>query len=593
MTAVVVLGPSGLAVATAIRAAVSGARIHGLATRVDGMDETFVDTMAHLRVLFSAGVPIVGVCAAGILIRAVAPLLADKTEEPAVVAVSEDGMSVVPLLGGHRGANRLAATIAAATGGRAALTTAGDVSLGVALDEPPPGWRIADAALVKPTAAALLAGEPVSLTGCADWLAPLKDKLVPDGGRRIVVTDGIPSGDSLTFHPPLLAVGVGCERGATVEEVATLIDSALRTAGLSPAAVACIASLDVKMDEPAVLAAAERFGWPLRFFDAAALEAETPRLANPSDTVFAAVGCHGVAEAAALAAAGKGARLVVEKTKSSRATCAVARAIDDIEPARVGRARGRLVVVGIGPGSDGWRTPEASRELSEAEDVVGYGLYLDLIARVIAGKCRHESALSEEEARVRKALDLAAEGKRVALVSSGDAGIYALAALVFELLDREDRPAWNRIEIKVAPGVSALQAAAARIGAPLGHDFCAISLSDLLTPWPDIERRLRAAAEGDFIVALYNPASRRRQEQLGRARDLLLAGRPAETPVILARNLGRAGEAVQTITLGELVPERVDMLTLVLIGSSRTRLIRRGAGHWVYTPRGYEKKAAR
>src|SRR5262249_20773588 len=152
----------------------------------------------------------------------------------------------------------------------------------------------------------------------------------------------------------------------------------------------------------------------------------------------------------------------------------------------------------IGPGSDDWRTPQASRDLIEADDVVGYGLYLDLVAKLITGKRRHESALSEEEARVRKALDLAAEGRRVALVSSGDAGIYALAALVFELLDRENRPEWNRLELRVAPGVSALQAAASRLGAPLGHDFCAISLSDLLTPWEQIERRLRAAADGDF-----------------------------------------------------------------------------------------------
>ncbi len=193
---------------------------------------------------------------------------------------------------------------------------------------------------------------------------------------------------------------------------------------------------------------------------------------------------------------------------------------------------------------------------------------------------------------MRAALDLAAEGFDVALVCSGDPGIYAMAALVFELLDREPRPEWRRAEITVVPGISALQAAAARAGAPLGHDFCAISLSDLLTPWAAIERRLRAAAEGDLVVALYNPVSRRRTTQLLRAVEILRRKRPAETPVVLARNLGREGEAVTVIRLDELTPEAVDMLTLVLIGSSATRRIERGdGGVWVYTPRGYATKA--
>jgi cobalt-precorrin 5A hydrolase/precorrin-3B C17-methyltransferase len=167
-----------------------------------------------------------------------------------------------------------------------------------------------------------------------------------------------------------------------------------------------------------------------------------------------------------------------------------------------------------------------------------------------------------------------------------------MAALVFELLDREPRPEWRRPEIAVVPGISALQAAAARAGAPLGHDFCAISLSDLLTPWAVIEKRLRAAAEGDFVVALYNPVSRRRTTQLVRAVEILRGRRAGETPVVLARNLGRPGEEVTVIRLDELTPEKVDMLTLVLVGSSETRRIERGdGGAWVYTPRGYAAKA--
>jgi cobalt-precorrin 5A hydrolase / precorrin-3B C17-methyltransferase len=212
------------------------------------------------------------------------------------------------------------------------------------------------------------------------------------------------------------------------------------------------------------------------------------------------------------------------------------------------------------------------------------------VADIIAGKARHTTGMTGEEKRVRRALDLAASGRNVALVSSGDAGIYALASLVFELLEHDDRADWDRIEVSVIPGVSAFQAAAARIGAPVGHDFCVISLSDLLTSWQDIERRLHAAAEGDFIVALYNPVSKRRRTHLVTARDILLSRRAPDTPVVLARNVGRDGETTEVIRLDELEPERADMLTVILIGNSQTREIQRGVNRWVYTPRGYLAK---
>jgi cobalt-precorrin 5A hydrolase/precorrin-3B C17-methyltransferase len=282
--------------------------------------------------------------------------------------------------------------------------------------------------------------------------------------------------------------------------------------------------------------------------------------------------------------------LVVEKQKSTRATCAVARSSQSIDPETLGHGRGVLTIVGIGPGAADWRTPEATAALSSADDVVGYGLYLDLISDVICKTPRHSSDLGREEDRARQALDLAAMGRRVALVCSGDAGIYALATLVYELLDRNANAGWNRVEVSVAPGISALQAAAARIGAPLGHDFCAISLSDLLTPSDDIERRLRAAADGDFVVAFYNPVSKRRRKLLAIARDILLEARPPKTPVILARNLGRTDEEVQVITLGDLEVDMVDMLTLVMVGSSQSRTFETSGGVRVYTPRGYEKK---
>lgn len=590
---IVVLSQPGLAVGRSIAALLPDARVHGLAARVDGADAPFEHAADHLRRLFADGTPIIGVCAAGILIRALAPLLADKRTEPPVLAVAEDGSAVVPLLGGHHGANALARHLADGLGAAAAVTTAGDQHFGLALDEPPPGWRLANPEDAKPFTAALLAGTPCRLDGAAPWLAARRLPLADDARLVLRVTERAETGadDRLVYHPAVLAVGVGCERGTGPAELADLVRATLAEAGLAEGAVAVLVSIDVKADEPAVHAAAAALGAPARFFDAARLETETPRLENPSDRVFREVGCHGVAEGAALAAAGPEGALVVAKRKSARATCAVARAATVIDPATIGRARGRLVIVGIGPGAPDWRTPEADRWLARATDLVGYHLYLDLLGATAAGKRRHGSELGDEEARARLALDLAAEGREVALVSSGDAGIYAMATLAFELIDRGGRDDWRRLDVAVTPGISALQAAAARAGAPLGHDFCTISLSDLLTPWAVIEKRIRAAAAGDFVIAIYNPVSRRRTSQLPLLRRILLDHRPETTPVVLARNLGRAGETVRAVTLGTLDPTEVDMLTLVLVGSSETEAVPRGdGGTWIYTPRGYAAK---
>ena len=583
--AVVALGQGGARTARRIARLLAGAEVHGLAHRVPHAEVAFEDAGAHLRALFASGRPVIGVCAAGILIRALAPALSDKRADPPVVAVADDGSAVVPLLGGHRGANDLARRIARQFGVAPALTTAGDARFGVALDDPPPGWALANRDDAKEFTAALLNGAAVRFPeGVPSFLecAPRDDR----GSLRITVTERAVSGDSrhLVYHPACLAVGVGCERGAAPGELTALVGRALAEAGLAEAAVAGLFSLDLKSDEPAVHAAAAALGVEARFFDAAVLEAETPRLAFPSETVFRAVGCHGVAEGAALAAAGAAGELVVSKRKSGRATCAVAMSPEPIDPSRVGRPRGRLLIAGIGPGGDGWMTAECRAAVAAATDLVGYGRYLDLLGDRTQGKTLHEFRLGEEEARARLALDLAAQGRTVALVSSGDPGIYAMAALVFELLDTEERAEWRRPEMAVCPGVSALQAAAARAGAPLGNDFCAVSLSDLLTPWAAIERRVRAAAAGDFVVAFYNPVSRRRNWQLAKARTILLEDRPAATPVVVARNLGRAKETVRITTLGDLQALDADMLTVIIVGSSETRTAHE---RWVYTPRGY------
>jgi len=245
---------------------------------------------------------------------------------------------------------------------------------------------------------------------------------------------------------------------------------------------------------------------------------------------------------------------------------------------------GSLRIVGIGPGLADWITPEASLMLADATDLVGYAPYLDRCpAR--AGQRRHASDNREELDRARAALRLAEAGRRVAVVSGGDPGVFAMAAAVFEAIDRGE-PTWRAIDVRVSPGISAMQAAAARIGAPLGHDFCAISLSDNLKPWALVEKRLIAAAAADFVMALYNPASKTRRDQIGAAFALLRRLKAGATPVMFAKAIGRADEHVIVTTLADADPECVDMATLVIVGSSETKVISRGAGtSFVYTPR--------
>lgn len=571
-----------------------GAQVHGREGRVDVADAYFPNALDYVRTLFASGTPVIGVCAAGILIRAVAPVLADKRSEPPVVAVSDDGAVVVPLLGGHRGANRLAKQISDAIGGVAAVTTAGDIALGFALDEPPAGYRLTNPENAKSVMAAMLAGEGVQITG-----ERLFGIAANEGGKvEICVTEKPKEGTAtrLVYHPQRFALGLGCARNADPAEMWELVEKTLNDAGIAQGAIASVNSIDLKADEPAIIKVAKRLNVPLRLFDAAMLEAETPRLKTPSDVVFAEVGCHGVSEAAALAAIGDDADLVVEKQKTKNATCAIAKTTgQQLVTTPKGRARGKLSIIGIGPGQHSWRTPEASQLIAQAQELVGYGLYIDLLGPLAAGKTRSDFPLGGEEDRCRYALEQAGKGKNVALICSGDAGIYAMGALVFELLDRGPdaygvSDAARRVEVISTPGVSALQGAAARAGAPLGHDFCAISLSDLLTPREDIVKRLKAAAEGDFVIAFYNPVSKRRRTLLAEARDILLQHRPADTPVMLASSLGRPEEHIRYRKLSDLEVDEVDMLTVILVGSSHSRLAQLGEGPRMFTPRGYARK---
>ena len=389
------------------------------------------------------------------------------------------------------------------------------------------------------------------------------------GPELIVVTDrAVPGTPGLVaLHPPSLVVGVGAATGAPSAESAALLDRALAEAGLARVSVAEVATIDRRAADPVVTG----LGLPVRAFTAEQLGGvDVP---SPSEVVAAAVGTPSVAEAAALLAAGPGAELVVTKRASTSATVAVARR---------SRPRGRLAVVGLGPGGAEHRTPAAEAAVREAEVAIGYGPYVDACADLLGPA--HEvvrSPIGDEVVRAKTALVEAGAGRRVALVSSGDPGVYAMATVVLELAAEEA----SDIDVEVVPGVTAALAAAALLGAPLAHDHAVLSLSNLLTPWSAIEARLRAAAAADLVVALYNPRSQGRPWQLDAARRVLLEHRAPETPVGVVTDATRPRQQVALTTLGELDPETVGMTTCVVVGSSATTVT---AGRMV-TPRGYRQ----
>ena len=593
---IVALTNKGSELAARLQQEFPGSQVHGKQDRVSKADVFFSDTRSHLQTLFQANKSIIGICASGILVRLIAPVIGDKHQDPPLIAVSENGQHVVPLLGGHHGANELSQQIAQHLQTQASITTASDSRFCVTLDNPPNGWTLDNPVHYKTFIANALAGAPVEVDSEITWLNQNKFKQQDNAELRCKTTIYRDQGnaDCLAYIPRSVVIGVGCERNTSSTEVIDLIQKTIDEVNISRSAIAALVSVDLKMDETAINEAAAYFDLPLRFFDVNTLEAQTLRLKNPSDIVYQEIGCHGVAEASALAMAGHNSKLIVEKQKSKRATCAIAQAQQPVKidenPASL--KRGHLYVVSLGPGSMEWRSPEATHALTNTTDWVGYSYYLKLAQDCDHGQVKHQFDLGEEKRRVEKALELAVQGKNVALICSGDAGIYAMGALVYECLDNiQSDHDWQKPEVTMLPGISALQAAAARSGAILGHDFATISLSDLLTPWETIAKRIEAAAQGDFVLAFYNPVSKRRTTQLAYAKEVLLKYRDGNTPVVIARQLGRDEEQITFLTLADLEVEMIDMLSVVLVGSTTSKTIMMRSGRqWVYTPRGYDKK---
>ncbi|NMM23682.1 MAG: precorrin-3B C(17)-methyltransferase [Phycicoccus sp.] len=529
---------------------------------------------------------VVAVMAAGAVVRILAPLITvgDKSSDPAILVVDEAGRFVIPILGGHAaGANRLAIELAILLGADAVITTATDVTGVPGLDNL--GWPVSGD--VSGVSRAMLDGEKVTLTSAHRWPLPaLGENVVEDLGGEvgvdrptIVISDLATQtgGDgTVVLRPPSLVVGMGASRGVSTDEVRRLLDEALQDAGLAIGSVAAIATAQIKADEEALIELAHQLGVPLVTHSAAALGQVT--VPNPSEVVRAAVGVPSVSEAAALLGAREcldwpeqsgriPADLIVTKTASAMAT---------VPPPRH-RPRGRLAIVGLGPGSRDLLTDAARDELRRASVIVGLDQYVDQIRDLLRpGTEILSSGLGQEEERAHTAVARARDGFAVALIGSGDAGVYAMASPALEVAD-------EAIDVVGIPGVTAALAAAAVLGAPLGHDHCYLSLSDLHTPWPVIERRVRAAAQGDFVLLCYNPRSAKRDWQLGRALELLAEHRPPTTPIGVVRNASRPDQSAILTTIADFDPTVVDMYSLVVIGASQTRIV----GGRMVTPRGY------
>lgn len=543
--------------------------------------------------------------ACGAVVRLIAPLLQDKSTDPALVVLDARGQFAISLSGGHQGgADRLAQLVARQSGSTPVLTGAAASSGLPALDllGAPFGWRRGDGDWTG-VSAAIARGERVQViqtAGSTLWRSALPEhhtfefaeteNIAP--GPTVCIETGrreLSGAPAVRWHPRVLWVGVGCERRTPRNLIETAVETVLRERNLTPDAIAGIATLDLKADEAGLVELCRDRGWPLLTFSPS--ELRSLQVPNPSEVVSREVGTPSVAEAAALQAAGVQTLRVPKQIHrvetatpdgEERIGRAVTVAVAESEREYTGRT-GELRLVGIGPGELSQMTPAAQTAVAGADAVVGYGLYLDLISPLLRpGQVVESFPITRERDRAERAIDLAEWGLTVAVVSSGDCGIYGMAGLVLEVLRSRG---WDgrTPNVEVLPGISALQATAARVGTPLMHDFCAISLSDLLTPWAVIEKRLEAAAMADFACALYNPRSRTRTEQLAVAQGIFLRYRPPETPVAIVRSAYRPDEEIALTTLEKLLETPVDMLTTVLIGNGSTRFYQ----NWMIAPRGY------
>ncbi len=579
---------------------------------------------------FASSDAIIFVGASGIAVRAIAPFIDNKLKDPAVLVIDELGQHIVPLLSGHvGGANQLAEKIGDILGGNSDLviTTATDVNHKFSIDV----WAkehnliIYEKSGIKHVAAKLLKGEEVLI------------------GSDVAITYKRDEKAVLTLIPPVV-VGIGCKKDTSFHIIKELFDRILEENNIIPEAISCVASIDIKAGEEGIVKLAGENNVPFNTYSASELR-ELQGAFSESKFVMDKVGVGNVCERSAVIASRKrfgSAKLIVKKTAHEGVTIAMAipkeeslqeelrRALEDNTMNTLnsmidfaignngssdntsdrneansdinnvnsnnnpdtnsndssvinGRTKpGFIKVVGMGAGNYGCMTIKAIKAIEAADRVVGYTKYVELVKEIFPGKECYATGMMQEVERCKSALDMALSGENIAIVCSGDAGVYGMSGLVLELAGEDD--IYSNIDIQVVPGVTAALSGAAVLGAPLMHDFSVISLSDLMTPWEVIEKRLDAAGSSDMSVVLYNPSSKKRSDYLYKACEILLKYKSADTVCGVVSNIGRTGEESKLMTLGELKNAETDMFTTVFIGNSNTKNIN---GKMV-TPRGYK-----
>lgn len=587
---------------------------------------------------FHAGDTLICITAAGIVFRLLAPHIGSKHNDPAVIVLDEEGRYVIPLLGGHAaGANQMARQIADFLGGQAAVTTASDVQGLIAPDEVAHllDARVADSLDIRKVTAQLVDGKRVCIEASDDpkidgytWVSP-GESLAGYGARLLVSHKLANSGTQYLFPetdlgneycapgfsiptaqliPRVVTAGVGCKRGVSAAEIVDAVEKTCTAAGIDARAVAVLASIHLKEDEPGLAEAAQQLGAGLVFYSAGQLAV----LDRPgSSFVLEKTGTPAVSEPAALLAAGEGAELAAPKTVHGRVTVALAvpadqgkilgfaqddkkvfhderndcaaplslsfRRSEATEESAFPAIPGCVFVVGTGAGTADLLTGEAARAISAADVVVGYRTYIEQLRPIFPEKEYRAGSMGKEIDRCQEALDLAGAGKKVAMVSSGDPGVYGMAGPLLSLA--------NGIPVHIIPGVTSAQIAAALLGAPLMNDYVTLSLSDLLTPRDEVIRRTVTAAASDLAVCIYNPTSRKRRPLFEEACALFLKHRPPDTPVGWVRDAGGPEEEARVINLDQLDKQETDMRTIIIVGNSRTEV----KGGKMITARGYRE----
>ncbi len=534
----------------------------------------------------------------GASIRLISPLLSSKDKDPGVVVIDKNGSKIVPIIGAHQSnIQNIAFQICNLFGGEIIETNNSIDQNYLNIDSfgNQWGWKrsgdIKDwSKLVikqsnnKEIFCSQLSGNNLWRNSAAgNTIKHLSDKDYEKKKSSFHIS--VFGNHKNTWHPPTLWIGLGCERNTSKELIEESLQNFLTTNNLSPLSIAGFATVDLKKDEQAILEISKEKNLPIKFFTSQELSAiNTP---NPSNVVLNEIGTPSVAEASCILAAGKGSKLLKEKiifksTDSSKSTfgavtIAVCESKNQYSP-----LTGEIHVVGSGPGDISYLTNDARKALSKCSIWIGYKMYLDLIKPLKRkDQVMIESNLTEEKERCEKAIKLAEEGIKVALISSGDAGFYGMAGLLLELIQKINKD--FRPSFEVHPGISSMQLAAALGGAPLMNDFCSISLSDKLTPWESIEKRIAGALLGDFVIAIFNPQSLERNWQLKRAIELCLGYRPGNTPVLVGRQVGRENQSKSFFNLDSIPFQDIDMLSIIIIGNSKTTLV----DEIFLTPRGY------